>query len=74
MGKMYQKESLKRIRCKINLTQQEVANKCDISRPAYTLIETGKRRPSPQVAKRIAEILGFKDEWYRLLEAVVDSA
>ena len=31
-------------------------------------IELGDRRPSPEVAKRIAGVLGFASEWYRLLE------
>ena len=32
------------------------------------MVETGERRPSPEVAKRIADVLGFGSEWYRLLE------
>ena len=32
------------------------------------MVETGERRPSPEVAKRIADVLGFGNEWYRLLE------
>ncbi|GIO84591.1 putative HTH-type transcriptional regulator YqaF [Paenibacillus faecis] len=43
------------------LTQEQVAELCDIKRPYYTMIELGKRRPSVDVAKRIAEVLGF--EW-----------
>lgn len=66
--------SLKHLRLKIGLTQNKVANDAGITTAFYSMIENGSRRPSPQVAKRIAEVLGFKDEWYRLLEAVVDSA
>lgn len=65
---MYQKESLRSVRHRYNLTQEEIANQCGISRPAYTLIETGKRRPSAQVAQKIAKVLGFSDKWYMLLE------
>lgn len=43
------------------LTQERVAELTDIKRPYYTMIELGKRRPSVDVAKRIAEVLGF--EW-----------
>ena len=51
-----------------NLSQVEVAKKCSISRQYYNFIENGGRRPSPEVAKRIADVLGFGSEWYRLLE------
>ena len=51
-----------------NLSQVEVAKKCSISRQYYNFIENGVRRPSPEVAKRIADVLGFRSEWYRLLE------
>ena len=49
-------------------TQLEVAQEADISLSFYSLIENNLRRPSPDVAKRIAKVLGFQDEWYRLLE------
>ena len=39
-----------------------------ISYAYYNFIERGRRRPSPDVAKRIAAVLGFTDEWYRLLD------
>lgn len=41
------------------LTQEQVAELCGIKRPYYTMIETGKRRPSVDVAKKIAEVLVF---------------
>lgn len=44
-----------------NLTQEQVAELCEIKRPYYTMIELGKRRPSVEVAKKIARVLGF--EW-----------
>lgn len=53
-------------------TQEGLATKCGISRQFYSFIECGKRRPSPDVAKRIATVLGFPDEWYRLLEIKAD--
>lgn len=59
---------LTEMRIKGNLSQMEVAKKCAISRQHYSFIENGDRRPSPEVAKRIAGVLGFASEWYRLLE------
>lgn len=43
------------------LTQEQVSELCGIKRPYYTMIETGKRRPSVDVAKKIASALSF--EW-----------
>lgn len=55
-------------RLKKSLSQSEVAQKSRISPQYYNYIETNRRRPSPDVAKRIATVLGFSDDWYRLLE------
>ena len=63
---------LKERRKNIGLTQEFVAEKAKITRAGYSMIETGRRRPSPDVAKRIAAVLGFPDEWYRLLEIKAD--
>lgn len=41
------------------LTQEQVAELCGIKRPYYTMIETAKRRPSVDVAKKIARVLDF---------------
>lgn len=43
------------------MTQEQVAEQSGIKRPYYTMIETGKRRPSVDVAKKIAGVLDF--EW-----------
>nr|WP_239565466.1 helix-turn-helix transcriptional regulator [Brevibacillus fulvus] len=48
-------------RIKANLTQQEVADIAQISRAYYAQVESGSRKPSPDVAKKIAETLKF--EW-----------
>ena len=50
---------LTEMRIKGNLSQMEVAKKCAISRQHYSFIENGDRRPSPEVAKRIAGVLGL---------------
>jgi putative transcriptional regulator len=62
-------EWLKNIRLQKNKTQKKIAEEIGITDAFYSMIENGNRRPSPQVAKRIANILGFDDEWYKLLEA-----
>ncbi len=67
-------EWLKKLRLQKNKTQKTVAEETGITDAFYSMIEKGNRRPSPQVAKRIADILGFSDEWYRLLEATSNSA
>ena len=57
------------IRNERNLSQAYVALNAKISRQYYNFIEHGERRPSPQVAKRIAKVLDFPSEWYKLLES-----
>lgn len=59
---------LKKIRIKSGKTQKEVADNAGITDAHYNYIENGNRRPSPEVAKRIAKVLGFADKWYKLLE------
>jgi putative transcriptional regulator len=68
------REWLKILRENKKMTQEYVANKAEMSRQHYGFIENGNRRPSPQVAKRIADTLGFSDEWYRLLEETSNPA
>lgn len=57
---------LKNIREEKNLTQQSLAKRIGISRQMVNSIENGTRRPSPEVAKKIAKILGF--EWTKFFE------
>ncbi len=59
---------IKAIRHKLNLSQATVAKEAGISQNHYCNIEIHRRRPSPQVAVRIAATLGISDDWYRLLE------
>lgn len=47
------------IKARGNRTQKYVAEKSNISQNFYSYIERGERRPSPEVAKRIASILDF---------------
>ena len=46
------------LRKNLGLTQKEVANEVDISRPFYTQIEKGSRKPSFDVAIKIANFFG----------------
>lgn len=67
------KRSMKRTyliqkRLNTNFSQSDIANLVGISRQYYNSVENGLRRPSPEIAKKIANCLNFKDEWYKLLE------
>ena len=67
------KRSMKRTyliqkRLNTNFSQSDIANLVGISRQYYNSIVNGLRRPSPEIAKKIANCLNFKDEWYKLLE------
>jgi len=60
--------NLRDIRLRNHITQVELAKRVGITGPYYSMLETGERRPSPEVAKRIAKILGFEKYWYKLLD------
>ena len=53
------REWLKDKRVSNKMTQEEVALNVGVSRQGYSLIEAGTRRPSPEKANKIAEVLGF---------------
>ena len=57
---------LKQIRIARNLKQEQVAASAGIERAYYSMIETGKRKPSVAIAQAIAAFLGF--EWTRFFE------
>ncbi|EHF3563930.1 helix-turn-helix transcriptional regulator [Enterococcus faecalis] len=46
-------------RLKNKLTQEQVAERADIERSYYNMIERGKRRPSVEIAKKIANVLSI---------------
>lgn len=50
------------IRQSQNLKQKAVASSAKISQPAYCNIESGKRNPAINTAKKIADVLGFNWE------------
>ena len=57
---------LKHLRKAKHMTQDELAQKIGIERVSYCNIENGKRRPSVEVAKKIAEVLDF--DWTKFFE------
>ena len=57
---------LKNIRTEKNLTQSEIAKMAGVDVTMISKIELGERRPSVEVAKKIAAVLGFN--WTRFFE------
>ncbi len=57
---------LEKIRKEKRLSGREVAQAAKVSQQFYWMVEKGQRRPSVDVAKRIAAVLGF--EWTRFFE------
>ena len=60
--------NLKKLRQERNLSQNDVATNLNISQNHYSNIEIGNRKPSVNIAKKIAEFYGFEAEWFKLLE------
>ena len=60
------REWLKSFRDKANFTQAELALRTGTTQQMINFVENEKRRPSPQLAKKIAEALGF--DWTRFYE------
>ncbi len=50
---------LKEARLQKELSQQNVADKVNITQQYYNFIENGVRSPSPKVAQKIGETLNF---------------
>ena len=48
------------------ISQEELALKCDVSQVTIARIETGERRPSPELSKKIADVLNFS--WTKFYE------
>ncbi len=47
-------------------TQAQIAKAAGITQQMYSFIELGERRPSVEVAKKIASVMGFN--WTRFFE------
>lgn len=56
-------ERLKTLRKEAGLTQEEVAKKLGISRPAYTYWEKGEKRPTPDKLIQIASLFGVSTDY-----------
>ena len=48
------------------ISQEELAKKCDVAQVTIARIENGERRPSPELAKKIADVLNFS--WTKFYE------
>ena len=48
------------------ISQEDLANKCEVSQVTIARIEAGERRPSPELAKKIADVLNFS--WTKFYE------
>ena len=57
---------LKKLREDKKLSQVQVADRTNIKQNYYSNIENDERRPSPEVAQRIANVLDF--DWTRFYE------
>ena len=57
---------LKAVRKEKGLTGETVCRKAGVSPSGLSMIESGKRRPSVDLAKRIADVLGFS--WTQFYE------
>jgi len=51
--------ALKKLRTEKNMTMKQVSTQAGIAESTYSLIESGNRRPSPEVAQKLGKILGF---------------
>jgi putative transcriptional regulator len=58
--------TLKEIRLKNEMSQEQLAEKLNINRSTIAMIETGKNQLTVQLAKQIAEILGCN--WTEMFE------
>lgn len=50
---------LKEQRKKAGLSSKEIAIACGVSYAHYNFIESGKRRPSPELAQKLGKLIGF---------------
>ena len=59
-------EGMKRLRKEKGLSQQELADLTGVSQKMVYLVEMGQRRPSVDLAKKIAKVLEF--DWTKFYE------
>lgn len=63
---------LEELRKKCGMTQSELATLAGVRQNTVSQWESGKRRPSVEVAKRIGSVLGF--DWSQLYEEPVQGS
>ena len=56
-------EKIKELRLSKKMTQQEVADKLGITRPAYTAYESGKREPDFSILQSLANIFDVTTDY-----------
>ncbi|MDD7793663.1 helix-turn-helix transcriptional regulator [Clostridium sp. 'White wine YQ'] len=56
------RKALKGLRIESELTQQEIANRLQISRSAYTNIELGKKNPSFELSIQIKKLFRYEND------------
>lgn len=54
---------LRMLRERANMTQEQVAKRLGITRPAYTQYETGVRNPDPDTLARLADVYGVSTDY-----------
>lgn len=59
------KDRLKNLRKKLNITQQEFADKIGIKRNSYANYETGRNKPIDAIIKSICREFNVNEEWLR---------
>lgn len=62
---------LKEQRKKAGLSSKEIAIACGVSYAHYNFIESGKRRPSPELAQKLGKLIGF--DWRLFYEETVEA-
>ena len=63
---------LKELRVHKNFTRKKLANVVNVDVTSIAKYEQGERRPSPEVAQRIADVLGF--DWTKFFDGEADTA
>lgn len=57
---MAYKETLKRVRKLMGLTQAELAERCGVSQSCISMIESGERLPTKTIVDNMSKELGYK--------------
>ena len=58
--------NVKELRTAKGLTQEQLANECEVQRTTITMIEIGENKPSVELAKKLGTI--FEVDWKGFFE------